>query len=252
MKAVQSLERGIHILFQFTKERPFLTTDEIAQAVNLPKSSVYRFLATLKKLGVVERQPLTGRYALGLNVLALAAAVHSSIDLESIARPLLAKLGEFSGETVQLNLRDADQGICLYGVESPSAFRLAPERGKIIPLHAGASGLSILAFMEPAAQARICAGPLARFTPDTITAPEKLHALLAEIRQQGYVITAQQVYLGSLGIAAPVFGKNRQVLGSVSVSAPIPRITEPQKNILKDEIVRVAQELTDKMALLEH
>jgi len=119
MKEVRSLERGINILFQFRKERPFLTPEEITRAVKLPKSSIYRFLLTLRKLGLIERDTLTGRYFLGLRLLELEEVVHSAIDLESIAKPLLVKLGEFSGETVQLNILRNDHGICLYGVESP-------------------------------------------------------------------------------------------------------------------------------------
>ena len=251
MKEIQSLERGINILFQFSKEHPFMTPEEIAQAVHLPKSSVYRFLYTLKKHGLLEQTPLTNQYSLGLRLLELEEVVHSCIDLETISKPFLVKLGEFSGETVQLNILRGDHGICLYGVESPSAFRLAPEKGRIIPLYAGASGQSILAFADQEFQDKICEGPLERFTPHTITDPEKLKVRLAEIRQQGYVITQQQVYIGSLGIAAPIFGKDGQVLGSVSLSGPIQRISEKQKNEIRDELVRTAKEITARMMVLE-
>ncbi len=162
---IQSLERGIHILFQFSKEHPFMTTEEIAQAVNLPKSSVYRFLSTLRKHGLLERDLLTGQYSLGLRLLELEEVVHSTIDFEAISKPFLVKLGEFSGETVQLNLLHGEHGICLYGVESPSAFRLAPEKGRVIPLYAGASGQSILAFMDGEVRKKICEGPLKQLTP---------------------------------------------------------------------------------------
>lgn len=252
MKEIQSLARGIHILFQFSRERPFLTTEEIAQAVNLPKSSVYRFLFTLKKYGLLERDLLTGQYSLGLRVLELEEVVHSSIDLEAISKPLLTKLGAFSGETVQLNILRGDHGICLYGVESPSAFRLAPEKGRVIPLYAGASGQSILAFLDQEQRARICEGDLHRFTPYTITDTERLTQRLAQIREQGYVITCQEVYIGSLGIAAPVFGKNGNVIGSVSLSGPMERISEERKQAIRDELIRTAKEITSRMSMLNH
>ena len=229
-----------------------MTTEEIAQAVNLPKSSVYRFLFTLKHYGLLERNSLTGQYSLGLRLLELEEIVHSAIDLETISKPFLVKLGEFSEETVQLNILRGDHGICLYGVESPSAFRLAPEKGRVIPLYAGASGQSILAFMDQEARDKICEDSLQRFTPHTITDPEKLKTRLEEIRKQGYVITRQEVYIGSLGIAAPVFGREGQVIGSVSLSGPIQRIDEEQKNAIKNELIHTAKEITDRMRMLRH
>ncbi len=125
------------------------------------------------------------------------------------------------------------------------------ERGRVIPLYAGASGQSMLAFMEPEARDRICEGPLKQFTPYTITDPEKLKLRLAEIRKQGYVITRQEVYIGSLGIAAPVFGKNGQVIGSVSLSGPMQRITRKRKDAIRDELIRTAKKITDRMLMLK-
>ncbi len=250
MKEVQSLERGINILFQFSRKRPAMTAEEIATAVELPKSSIYRFLRTFMKHGLLERDPLTGRYYLGLRLLELEEVVHSKIDIETVSKPFLTALGEFSGETVQLNILHGDCGICLYGVESPSAFRLAPEKGRVIPLYAGASGKSILAFMETEMRDRICEGPFEQFTPYTIGDPEELKSQLEQIRQQGYAITRQEVYIGSLGMAAPLFGKNKQVRGSVSLSGPIQRIDEERKIAIRDELLRIAGEITGKMEKL--
>jgi len=247
---VQSLERGINILFQFSRKRPVMTAEEIASAVHLPKSSVYRFLRTFLKHGLLERDPLTGQYHLGLRLLELEEVVHSQIDIETVSKPFLTALGEFSGETVQLNIVHGEHGICLYGIESPSAFRLAPEKGRIIPLYAGASGKSILAFLDPEIRNKICQGTLEQFTPYTITEPETLKVQLEHIRQQGFVITEQEVYIGSLGIAAPVFGRDQNVIGSISLSGPIQRITEERKIAIRDELVRTAKDVTDRMIRL--
>lgn len=250
MNEVQSLERGIHILFQFSQVCPAMTAEEIAMAVNLPKSSIYRFLRTFLKHGLLERDVQTRQYHLGLRLLELEEVVHSKIDVETISKPFLKELGEFSGETVQLNILHGEQGICLYSIQSPSAFRLAPENGHIIPLYAGASGKSILAFMSAKQQQAVCDGPLEQFTPYTITDPAALKASLAEIHRQGYVITEQEVYIGSLGMAAPVFGKEERVIGSISLSGPIQRIAEEHKLAVRDELIRIAREITKKMVKL--
>jgi DNA-binding IclR family transcriptional regulator len=134
--------------------------------------------------------------------------------------------------------------------ESSSALRVAPEKGGIIPLYAGASVQVILAYLDQEEQDKVCEGSFAQFTPTTITNPEELRMRLAIIREQGYVITQGEFYPGSIGIAAPVFGKDNCVIGSVSVSAPIQRITEEQRERIRKEVIHTAKKITARMLML--
>jgi len=244
MAAIRSLQKGIDILFLFSLERPSMTVEEIAQGIRMPVATAYRFVKTLKEKGLLEPESRPGHYCLGLKLLELEGVIHCKMDLESVSIPLLKELAAKTGETVQLTVINADRGICIYVEESPSALRIAPEKGRALPLHAGASVQAILAFLPEGDQERICEGPLQRFTPGTITLPRVLRKRLATIRDQGYVITSEEVYIGSVGIAAPIFNRDRRVIASVALSGPIQRMTEKRRESIKAEVIRAASEIS--------
>ena len=237
---VQSLRKGIDILFLFTRDHPTMTVKEIAQSIGAPLATAYRLVTTLREKGLIQRNSVSGHYSLGLKLLELGGAIHSTMDLESLAIPFLQKLAKSSGETVQLTVVNSDRGVCIYVEESPSTLRMAPRKGDGLPLHAGASVQAILAFLPLEEQNRILKGPLEQFTPHTINSPEGLRRRLVKIREQGFIITAEEVYVGSVGIAAPIFKKDGRVIASVAVSGPIQRMTKERREAITREVVRVA------------
>ncbi|MBW2145903.1 MAG: IclR family transcriptional regulator [Deltaproteobacteria bacterium] len=245
---VRSLERGIDILFLFSNERPALSVQDIAHSIGVPRGTAYRFVMTLKKKGLLERDSRSGYYRLGLKLLELQGIIHRKMDLEALSMPFLEELAKTSGETVQLTVISSGRGICIYVEESHSTLRVAPERGRVLPLHAGASVQAILAFLPQEERSRICSGPLEHFTPYTITDPEKLAKRLEIIREHGYAVTSEEVFIGGLGIAAPIFNRDHRVIASVSISGPIPRMTE-KKNVLAQEVLRVADSISRVLAL---
>lgn len=249
MKTVQSLERGIDILFSFSKERPSQTVEDIAQAIGMPRSSVYRFLLTLKREGLLEQDQQSGRYTLGLKLLELGEIVHSRLVLETIAIPYIKELARLSGETVQLIAIYDDRGMCIYAEESSSPLRVAPERGQTLPLYAGASEQVILAFLPEEKRERVLSGSLVPLTPRTVTDPDALRARLEEIRRQGYVITSGEAYLGSIGVAAPVFDRDRNAVASISVSGPTERMDREKQEFLRRELLRITREVSRLLAM---
>jgi len=80
-KTIQSLEKGLNIIFLFIEEKPSLTVEEIAQRSGLPKSTCYRFLNTLKRKNVIEFEEASGKYKLGVRLLKLESAIYNSLSV---------------------------------------------------------------------------------------------------------------------------------------------------------------------------
>lgn len=226
-KTLQSLERGIDLLFLFSPERPTLSLPEIANALGLPGSTAYRLVATCCKKSVLARDSQAKRYELHASLVRFQHVLRARLDIRRIALPHLEELAALSGETSQLFLLQGNEVVCAEVVSSPNTIRFMPERGRAIPLHASALGRAVLAFLPAAFLARyIRQVGLPAMTPHTVTNPKLLRALLLQVRKQRYALTFQQMYLGARGVAVPIVDHAGVVVASLGVSGPDPRFTE--------------------------
>jgi DNA-binding IclR family transcriptional regulator len=238
-----ALIRGLNVLFLFSSERPSLSVREIARGIGVPLASAYRLVKILTERGLLERNRASAEYHLGVKFLELGALVHRQLDLEALARPFVNKLASTSGETAQFTLHRGDHGVCVVVEESRSTLRVAPEPGRQLPLHAGASVQAILAFLPRAEQAGILAGRLERFTPRTLTTLAALRRRLRTIHRQGYAVSQAEVYPGATGIAAPIFDSTGRAVGSLAISGPAARVV-PKRQALTEAVVTLARDLS--------
>lgn|GEM_PF-244512 len=242
---VASLRKGIDLLFLFSEAEPVLGVQQIASRLRLPKSTTYRFVSTLRQAGLLVQDPGSRRYRLGARLLSLQPAVIRPVDLRTLAFPFLQDLMERSGETAHLSERRGSSAVITEVVESPSMLRMAPKRGQTFPLHAGALCRAILAFLPPREIEKILqAKKLKRFTPNTPVTPVGVKRMLHEVRRVGYAMSLQEVTVGACGISAPILGPNGWAIGSIGVSGPMQRLTEPMRQTLVEPIRKAAAEVT--------
>ena len=226
-KTLQSLERGIDLLFLFSEEKPILSLEDLSRALELPESTAYRLAATLCKKSVLVRSASGKGYELHASLLRLLGVVRARIDIGSLALPSLQKLARESGETSQLCLLQGNEVVCAEAVSSTNTIRFMPEKGRAVPLHTSALGRAVLAFLPESMLARYIQGSgLRAMTPYTITDPRKLRALLAQIRAQGWAVSFQQNLVGARGVAAPIFDHQDKVVASLGISGPHPRFSD--------------------------
>jgi len=247
-KTIQSLEKGLEILFLFTEKKPLLSVEDISSMAALPKSTCYRFLNTLKKKGLIELDAVLGKYKLGVRLLRLHSIIFNSLDIMERALPFMYKLSDISKETVQLVILNKNEGICIEKVESPEALRVMPNKGQTIGLHSGASGKVIMAYLSEEQQDKIIREKgLRKFTPYTIDDPIVLKRRLQEIATDGYAISDQEIYVGVRAIAAPIFDYDGKVTASISAAGPRERLSQDKIVMLIDNVLEVAWSITKQL-----
>jgi DNA-binding IclR family transcriptional regulator len=247
-KTIQSLEKGLDILFLFIEERPSLTVEEISSRSRLPKSTCYRFLNTLKKKNVIEFDGVSGKYKLGVRLLKLENAIHNSMRIVEISIPYLQELSDLSGETAQLVVLNKNEGVCVERVESTATLRVMPDKGTPIHLHSGASGKVIMAHLSPEEKDRIIKEKgLRRFTANTITNPDVLRKELDEIRKRGYAVSDQEIYQGVKAVAAPIFNSRGKITASICVAGPRERVTAKKVTLLVSQIKEAARNISNQL-----
>ena len=252
MSTLATLEKGIKILSLFNKTTPALNVSDVVAQLGLPKSTAYRYLAVLKKHGLIEEDTVPGNYRLGSKILELSQLV-SRTSLRELALPSMERLARKTGETVVLAGLRKHVGVCLEKVEGHHALRVTHERGATFPLHAGATGKVLMAHLSGEEQdATIDDVGLPRFSETTITEPTRLRLELDKIKEQGFADSAGETIHGTYSLATPIFGRSGRIIAALSVSAPLHRLNDKKtRKAMIALLVRIAQEITDKIEVAD-
>jgi DNA-binding IclR family transcriptional regulator len=209
---VQSIERAARVLTTLSEAGNPMGVTEIAGAVNLGKSTVHRILTSLMQANFVRTDPESRQYSLGYGLLQLTAGLLRGSEISITALPFLRDLRRATEETVSLNVLDHDHRTVVDRLDTTHEIRYVAEIGRPLPLHVGAGGKAILAFMDVAEVRRIQA--LAKLTSRQI---RELDKELADIRAIGSAYTLGERLPGAGSISAPVFNHENQVIASVNV-----------------------------------
>jgi DNA-binding IclR family transcriptional regulator len=221
---------------------------EIAKGVGMSPSTVHRLLGLLEEEHLIGQDARDGRYQLGMDFLRLAWQAAGMHPVRESALPHLRELATVSGETATLGLYDpVRRQTCVVGVvESDAPFRFVSTLYEWRDLHAGASGRAVMAFLpEAERQAIIASSGLAAATEKTITRADELERVLAEVRERGYAVSVEERRIGGVGVAAPVFGMQGQVIGEVGVSIPAQRYDPDDEERLAALVLRCARSVTE-------
>jgi IclR family acetate operon transcriptional repressor len=150
-------------------------------------------------------------------------------------------------ETAFLGLYDPArlEMVLAASVESLHPLRYVVRLHEWVPIHAGASGLAIMAFLpESERQAIISRTALRPFTDRTITEPQTLEKELARTRQRGYAFTRSQRIPGAVGLAAPIFGPDSRVVGDLILTIPEHRFSQKKESCLATLVLEHTKQLT--------
>ncbi len=147
----QTLDRGLRVLEIVADAPDGLTVTEIAQALGIGRTVVYRLVVTLERHAFLRRSA-DGRCRLGLAVLTLGRQVQPV--LRDVALPALRLLADAVGATAQLTIAEGGEGFTALVVEpSRSDVHVSLRMGARLPLEAGAAGRAILAARTAAGRA---------------------------------------------------------------------------------------------------
>ncbi|MEE1763945.1 MULTISPECIES: IclR family transcriptional regulator [unclassified Streptomyces] len=212
-------DRLLAVLAAFDHDHPALSLTDISRRAGLTLTTAHRLVGALTEWGALERDA-GGIYHVGLRLWELAALAPRGLALRQIALPYLEDLYEATHENVQLAVRDGDEVVYIEWLSGRSAVGVHIRVGARWPLHATGVGLALLAHGDTASQEAYCQGPLASFTPYTITDGPRLRRVLAEVRRTGVAVSSRQVTEDALSVAAPVRGPGGAVVAAVSVVVP--------------------------------
>jgi DNA-binding IclR family transcriptional regulator len=196
-----AVDRALSILGSFDASRPTQTLAEIADRTMLYKSTVLRLLASLEHARLIQHAA-DGRYTIGPEVARLYGVYSASFSLDTVVLPVMQELVRETRESASLHVRQGDQRVCLFRIDSPQPIRDHIRAGDLLPLDRGAGGRVILAFSGES-------GPI-----------------YDEIRARKVMSSSGDRSEGVAGISAPVFDATGKLVGALTLTMPAARFQE--------------------------
>jgi DNA-binding IclR family transcriptional regulator len=250
--SVQVLAKAAAILDRVADEQE-ATASRLAHLVGEPRSTVYRLLASLRALELVEPGSRPATYRLGLKLFRLGSAVTARFDERQAALPIMERIHQATGETVFLCIRRGDEAVCIERIDGRRVQSLALRLGGSLPLHIGAAPTVLLAY-EPQEcwEQYVARNKLEALTPKTSSTRDAIFRRLTEVRRLGYAVSDEDVTLGIAAVGAPIFDYRGRLRAALSVSGVRPAILGANANGIRDLVVEGAQDVSISLGFAAH
>ncbi len=217
-----------------------LPLNAIVGKVGISTTATYRLLASLRARGLAIQDPVSKQYSLGWKMVTYGNRVLSSLPFSGSVMPWLERLRDLTGETTTLHVPDGDHRVCVLECESKADIRRSVGVGRRVPIHKGASGRAILAFLPDQERAKI----LSALPESALTAVEPL---LAGTQASRYAISHEESSRSVAALAAPVFDHSDRVVASISVSGPTFRWANEAMLPFIPDVLRAADQIGREM-----
>lgn len=250
---IQSLLRSLELLDVLKERNRSFSIAELAEAMNLPPSTIHRILQTFCEKRYVIRDERSHTYRLGPALIPLGKAAAKGIRLQDAAKPILASLSEQTGEDVYLIIQVGNKGLVIEKYDGPSHLKVVEEFGYEMYLHCGAIRKVLLAYQTSSFLDEYFKNIILEGRAFPYVRPADLQLELEKIRADGLAISRGDYVTDAIGIGAPVFNADGEVCASIGIIAPELRI-QAQEHIqnLQTQVKRYAAELSSDLGYLPH
>ncbi len=221
------LDKAMTILQVFPNGEIALSPVQLAKYTKMPLPTVYRLTGSLCEHGILMKEGQNFR--LGMTLLRLGAMVAEGIDLRARALPHLRWLNSQTDENAELHIRSEETRIAIEVVRSLHNLRAFVDIGAPLPLHIGAGGKALLAWLPDKEQDALIAKSIARFKRP-VRDVEALKNTLAKVRATGWVSSEGERAANVAAIAAPIFDVNSEVVGAMVLAAPTIRLGNKERS----------------------
>ena len=244
----QAIDRAAQLLVLVVENEGSSSVSELADAAGLPKSTVSRAVSALERQGLVQREGPRGGVRPGPVLLRMARRGFGHDDIVELCAPLMERIAEVSGETVDLAV-PVPGGVEQYLAQIDSRHVLGTTNwvGRRLPHHCTAVGKTLIAHRA----AQLPPGGLEQVTPRTVTDRARLAVELDDVCERGYATAVGELEPGLVAIASPVLGGDGRAIAAISISGPEFRLTADRVDELGELLAKETRALSVRLGF-EH
>lgn len=223
--AVKSADRVLDVFELLARWGRSMSHSEIAEQLDIPKSSLSQLLQTLVQRGYLEFAGNNRNYRLGNSFLLLVNQQQGPRDLRSLALPVLEELTSACGESSALNVLQGDEAVVQLTILGPHRLVSHMREGDTAPLYATSGGKVLLAFMAQAElEDYLGRVQIKKALPNGVGSVKALRRQLDQIRAEGVGYSMEEYTLGIVGLAVPVIADDRKpAVAALNVAIPAAR-----------------------------
>lgn len=244
---LSSVAAAIRLLKVFSEEDAELGISTLSRNLKVSKSTVHRLASTLLAEGLLEQDPVTERYRLGLGLFSLGALVRQRLSVTSVAKDMLTDLRDEVRENVELAVLKGHMVTYIYDFESPQAVRLRPRLGLSAPAIESALGMAITAFQHEDRIKELLNGSESR---PSAARRKELYREIEKIRANGFAAEEENAKLGAVCVAAPVYSADGSVSAAIGVTVPDQRVDSDRMETLVRRVVETAQAISLRLGYI--
>ncbi|WP_274650970.1 IclR family transcriptional regulator [Paenibacillus humicola] len=209
-------------------------------------SSVCKHLAAFQQYGLVEQDPFSERYRIGIYALRLSTLALKPMSIRDTVSPYLRKIADRVGETIHLVVRDGLRVVYIDKVESSKTIRMHSEIGLRNPMYCTGVGKAILAYSPASLVDAVVAEGMTPFTPQTIVSRSALLEELEHIRSRGYAVDNCEHESEVRCVAAPILNHLKEPIASFSVSCPKWRLSDERVTEIGEMLTSISAEISGR------
>lgn len=240
-----TITKAVTLLNHFSSDRAEIGLASFVRLTGGDKATVRRHLQELEENGYLEQNPETRKYRLGPAILRLAAVRETSFPLRTFIRPIVHGMAETLGELVHAALLQGDVMSTVYSADPKvHGTRVIFDESEMLPLHATASGLAMLAFGPESAVDYAIAQDRKSYAPNTVIGKSDLLHLVRQTQAQGYSFSDQYFTNDIQSHGMPFFGPKGTAVGTLAVPVPAGRLTPDLRDRIIDELRRGCAAIT--------
>ena len=223
---IPMLKKGFDILEFITRYPDGITMLNIAEEMNLSKSTVYRLLGSLQQMGYISKNELTARYSLTKKLLNLGLKALGESNIVELSLPIMQALRDDIKESVMLGVLMNNRVVLLQQVIGSHSFTFLLRSGNSFNLHSSAPGKIFLAYTEEAGQRRQLLDSIDYkiYNERTISSEEEMKEEIKKVCEAGYALDVEEEMDGVHCVATPIFNQSGTMIATLWTSGPSGRL----------------------------
>lgn len=243
---IPNLRNACRVLKMLAREEGSLTMSELADRLEVPRTTALRILRTFESEGFVQRDH--AHYRLGSGIIHIGLKALAGVNIRAIAVPVLKNLAGQTGETAHLAVLSDDRSLILEVCDSPHPLRIASRPGSLAWLHGSATGKVFLSYCLKDRIGEIF-GNVAppRLTARTLVTVAELEAETERTLARGYGLDNEEYFEGARCVAAPVRGARQEVVAAVGITGTTTRFTMDKVEEFSQFVMDAARRISEQL-----